>query len=312
MGIVTYREAVNCALADALATDDSVFFIGEDVAAAGGAFKVTEGLLERFGARRVKDAPISEQAIVGTAIGAAVGGLRPVAELMFADFTGVCHDQIVNEMAKYRYMTGGQVAVPVTIRMACGAGNGFGAQHSQSVENWFLNVPGLKLAVPRTPADAYWLLRGAIEDDDPVLVFEHKALYNTRGELDQSVAEHAWGRAAVVRQRALEAAAQLDERGISLEVIDPRTVIPLDLETMTVSLQKTGRLAIVQESPWNGSWGASLIAALATSSFDAFDSPPLLLAAGDSPIPYAANLEEAWMPSVARIASDIEHFLRGE
>jgi pyruvate/2-oxoglutarate/acetoin dehydrogenase E1 component len=183
MSELTYREAVTAALDAELAADERVVLIGEDIGAAGGVFKATEGLFERHGPRRVRDTPISEQAIVGCALGAAVMGLRPVAEIMFADFAGVCFDQIANQMAKYHYQAGGQGSVPVTLRMAGGGGVGFGAQHSQAVENWFLNVPGLKLAVPGTPADAYGLLRAAIRDDNPVIVFEHKGLYSLRGEL---------------------------------------------------------------------------------------------------------------------------------
>jgi pyruvate/2-oxoglutarate/acetoin dehydrogenase E1 component len=179
---ITYKQAINHAMADAMAEDADVFLFGEDVAAAGGAFKTTEGLFEQFGPERVLDTPISEQAIVGTAIGAAARGLRPLAEIMFADFAGVCFDQIANELAKYRYMSGGQISLPVTIRMANGAGAGFAAQHSQTVENWFLNIPGLKIVVPATPADAYGLLRAAIRDPDPVLYFEHKALFNIKGD----------------------------------------------------------------------------------------------------------------------------------
>ena len=200
MSTLTYREAISLALADAMAEDEDVFLLGEDIAQAGGVFKLTDGLLERFGDRRVLDTPISEQAIVGAAIGAAVMGLRPVAEIMFADFTGVCFDQIANELAKYRYMTGGQVTLPVTIRAANGAGAGFGAQHSQPCENWFLNVPGLKIAVPGTAADAYGLLRSAIRDPDPVLVFEHKHLFTHKEEIDGGVATVDLGRGEVVRQ----------------------------------------------------------------------------------------------------------------
>src|SRR5882724_12804175 len=184
MSELTYREGVIRALEEELERDDRVLLLGEDVGAAGGVFQATAGLFERFGPRRVRDTPISEQAIVGCALGASVTGLRPVAEIMFADFTGVCFDQIANQLAKYRYMTGGQAQVPVTIRMANGAGGGFGAQHSQTVENWFLNVPGLKIAVPGSPADAYGLLRAAVEDENPVLLFEHKAMLNLKGELD--------------------------------------------------------------------------------------------------------------------------------
>src|SRR5271165_2832947 len=197
---LTYRDAIRHALAKSLAEDERVFMLGEDIAAAGGVFKTTDGLMAQFGEHRVRDTPISEQAIIGTAIGAAIKGLRPVAEIMFADFAAVCFDQIANQLAKYRYMTGGQVSLPVTIRLANGAGAGFGAQHSQTVENWFLNTPGLKLAVPGSPADAYGLLRAAILDDNPVLVFEHKAMLNMKGEVDTGQAPISLGTAAVVRR----------------------------------------------------------------------------------------------------------------
>ena len=196
---LTYREAVNRALAEELARDELVVLFGEDVGAAGGVFQATAGLFERFGERRVRDTPIAEQAIVGCALGAAVAGLRPVAEVMFADFAGVCHDQIVNQLAKYRYMSGGQAAVPVTVRMANGGGVGFAAQHSQSVENWFLNVPGLKICVPGTPADAYGLLKAAIRDDNPVLFFEHKRLYPERGYVPDEEQVIELGRAEIAR-----------------------------------------------------------------------------------------------------------------
>jgi pyruvate/2-oxoglutarate/acetoin dehydrogenase E1 component len=314
MSEVTYREAINRALSDELAADDDVFVLGEDIAAAGGVFKTTQGLLERFGSRRVLDTPISEQAIIGTAIGAAVHGLRPVAELMFADFAGVCFDQIANQLAKYRYMTGAQVTLPVTIRLANGGGAGFGAQHSQPVENWFLNVPGLKLAVPASPADAYGLLRSAIRDPNPVLIFEHKGLFNVKGELGEAV---PLGAAAVVREgtdvtivatqlmlhRALEAADRLADEGIEAEVIDPRTLAPLDIGTIAASLEGTNRLLVVQEAPADGSWGASLISRLVQEHFDTFDAAPQLLAAPDTPIPYAASLEAAWLPSVDGIVA---------
>jgi pyruvate dehydrogenase E1 component beta subunit len=299
--------------------DEDVFLIGEDVAAAGGAFKTTEGLLERFGARRVLDTPISEQAIIGTAIGAAAQGLRPLAEIMFADFAGVCFDQIANELAKYRYMTGGQVATPVTIRMANGAGTGFGAQHSQAVENWFLNIPGLKIAVPGTPADAYGLLRAAIHDPDPVLYFEHKALFNRSGDLAEKPELVPLGQADVarpgsdvtvvatqlMRHRALEAAERLATDGIQAEVIDPRCLCPLDLRTIADSVARTHRLVVVQEAPISGSWGATVAAAILQEGFELLDSPPLIVAADDTPVPYAGLLEEAWMPDSDRIAAAV-------
>jgi pyruvate dehydrogenase E1 component beta subunit len=319
MNEITYKEAINRAIADALEADDDVFVLGEDIAAAGGAFKTTEGLLERFGPRRVLDTPISEQAIVGCAIGAAVQGLRPLAELMFADFAGVAFDQIANELAKYRYMTAGQVTLPVTIRMANGGGGGFGAQHSQTVENWFLNVPGLKIVVPGTPADAYALLRGAIEDPDPVLFFEHKGLFNTKGQIPDRPAAMPLGRAEVVRggddvtvvatqamrHRAVAAAEQLGRDDVSVEVIDPRTLVPLDRDTIAESVDRTHHLVVVQEASPGGSWGGSLIASLMQDRFESLDAPPRLVAADDTPIPYAGPLEEAWMPSAERVAAAI-------
>jgi pyruvate dehydrogenase E1 component beta subunit len=317
--LTTYRHAITTALADELAADDDVLLLGEDIGAAGGAFKTTDGLHARFGGERVLDTPISEQAIVGAAIGCAIQGLRPVAEIMFADFAGVCFDQIANELAKYRYMTGGQVSVPVTIRMANGAGAGFGAQHSQPAENWFLNIPGLKIVVPATPADAYALLRAAVRDPDPVLYFEHKALFNLKGELPADAPELELGQAETVRagedvtvvatqmmrHRAVEAAQALIEEGVSAEVIDPRTLVPFDLETVVASVERTNRLVVVQEAPPGGSWGASLVAAVAEGSFESLDAPPVLVAADETPVPYAGPLEELWLPSVGRIAAAI-------
>lgn len=319
----TYRQAITRALADALAADDRVFLLGEDVGAAGGVFKASDGLFERFGPERVFDTPISEQAIVGTAIGAAVRGLRPIAEVMFADFAGVCFDQIANQLAKYRYMTGGQVTLPVTIRLVNGAGTGFGAQHSQAVENWFLNVAGLKIAVPATPADAYGLIRAAVADPDPVLVFEHKALLSVKGAMAEPPAVVALGRAEVVRRgddvtvvatqlmrhRAAEAAERLAAEGISVELIDPRTLVPFDLDAVRTSLDTTNRLVVVQEAPPAGSWGATLVARIAEERLEMFDAPPVLLAADETPVPYAAPLEQAWMPSAERIVAAVRETL---
>ena len=315
----TYREAVNRAIAAELEADDDVFLLGEDVAAAGGVFKTTEGLQARFGGHRVLDTPISEQAIVGTAIGAAVQGLRPLAEIMFADFAGVCFDQIANQLAKYRYMTGGQVRLPVTIRLANGAGAGFAAQHSQPVENWFLNVPGLKLVTPATPADAYALLRAAIRDDDPVLFFEHKGLLNLKGPVGDAPGE--LGRAEVVRRgdavtvvatqlmrhRALEAATALADEGIDVELIDPRTLVPFDFETVRQSVDRTNRVVVVQEASFAGSWGATLAARLTIEAFESLDAPPAVVGGDDTPIPYAGVLEDAWLPDARRIAEAIRH-----
>jgi pyruvate/2-oxoglutarate/acetoin dehydrogenase E1 component len=323
MTVATYKEAINRGIGDALAADEDVFLIGEDVGAAGGAFKTTDGLFDRFGPRRVLDTPISEQAIVGCAIGAAMRGLRPLAEIMFADFAGVCFDQIANELPKIRYMTGGQVALPVTIRMANGGGAGFAAQHSQAAENWFLNVPGLKIAVPGTPADAYGLLRAAVEDPDPVLYFEHKGLFNVKAELPDAPLVGKLGRAEVVRtgedctvvasqlmrHRALEAAEALTGEDVSIEVIDPRTLVPFDHETVGASLDRTNRLIVVQEGPPGGSWGASLIAKVVQERLEILDAPPLLIAPDEIPVPYASTLEAAYLPSAERIAAAVRRTL---
>jgi acetoin:2,6-dichlorophenolindophenol oxidoreductase subunit beta len=317
---VNYRQVIARAIADAMEEDDRVIFIGEDVGAAGGAFKTTVGLFDQFGPDRVRDTPISEQAIVGAALGAAITGLRPIAEIMFADFAGVCFDQIVNQVAKYRYMTGGQVTVPLTIRMTNGAGSGYGSQHSQATENWFLNVPGLMIAVPATVADLYGLIRSAVREDNPVIVFEHKSLFAVKGELPGGEdALVPLGRAAVVREgdrativatqmmrhRAVEAADRLAAEGIEVAVIDPRTLVPFDDETVARSLGVTSRLAVVQEGPPGGSWGASLVARMATGHFELLDAPPVLISADETPIPYAAALENAWLPTVDRIVAEV-------
>jgi acetoin:2,6-dichlorophenolindophenol oxidoreductase subunit beta len=316
--VVNYRNAVAMAIADELEADPTTILFGEDVGAAEGVFKTTVGLFDRFGPRRVRDTPISEQAIVGAAIGAAIMGLRPIAEIMFADFAGVAFDQLANQLAKYRYMTGGQVTLPVTVRMASGAGAGFGAQHSQTTENWFLNVPGLKLAVPGTVNDVYWLLRAAIRDDNPVLVYEHKNLMGMRGTIGEEPV--ALGQAEVVRSGkdvtivaaqqmrhvATEAAERLAAGGIEATVIDPRTLVPFDMAAVVASLEETARLVVVQESPPGGSWGASLISRIATEHFEILDAPPVLVSADDTPIPFAGNLEEAWLPSADRVVDEVQ------
>ncbi len=323
---LNYRKVIARALADEMATDPKVVFLGEDVGAAGGAFKSTEGLKERFG-DRVRDTPIAEQAIIGTAVGAALMGLRPVAEIMFADFAGVCFDQLVNTLAKYRYTSGGQATVPVTVRMANGAGAGFGPQHSQSAENWFLNVPGLKIVVPGTVEDMYGLLRSAVRDDDPVLVFEHKNLFAVKGVVP-AVPDDDFlvpiGLAAVAREgtditvvaaqqmrhRALEAADLLAGQGISAAVIDPRTLVPFDIQTVVASLRQTSRLLVVQEGPPDGGWGASLIATISSQYFELLDAPPTLVASDATPVPYATPLEDAWLPDAARIVAAAGRLIR--
>ena len=323
--VVNYRQVISHAIAAAMREDDRVIFFGEDVAAAGGAFKATPGLLEEFGGARVRDTPISEQAIVGAALGAAITGLRPIAEIMFADFAGVCFDQIVNQVAKYRYMSAGQVTVPLVIRMSNGAGGGFAAQHSQAAENWFLNVPGLKIVTPGTVEDLYGLMLSAVKDDNPVLFFEHKNLFSLKGRIPEGdAAIIPIGKAAVVREgkdatvvanqqmrhRAVEAAAILSDRGIEITVIDPRTLVPFDDETVLASLRETARLTVVQEAPPSGSWGASLISRVVTNNLELLDAPPALVSADETPVPYAGSMENAWLPSVDDIVRAVEQQYR--
>jgi len=321
---LNYRQVISKAIAAAMREDSRVIFFGEDVAAAGGAFKSTPGLLEEFGPKRVRDTPISEQAIVGTALGSAITGLRPIAEIMFADFAGVCFDQIVNQVAKYRYLSAGQVTVPLVIRMSNGAGSGFGAQHSQPAENWFLNVPGLKIVTPGTVEDLYGLMLSAVRDDNPVLFFEHKNLFSLKGSIPiGEAAEIPLGKAAIVRtgkdativanqqmrHYAAEAAVILASKGIEVTVIDPRTLVPFDDEAVLKSLQETSRLVVVQEAPPSGSWGASLISRVVTENMELLDAPPALVAAEETPVPYAAAMEEEWLPSVDDIVTTVEKLI---
>jgi len=311
---MTYREAVRKALADELRSDPDVVFFGEDVAAAGGVFKVTPGLYEEFGGDRVRDTPISEQAIIGTALGAALTGLRPVAELMFADFVPIAMDQLVNQVAKYRYMSGGQFIVPLTIRAAQGGGNGFGTQHSQCAESWLMNFPGIKVVSPSTPVDAYGLLRGAIRENNPVFVLEHKGLYNLKGEVPADTAPMPPGKAQVVRQgrdvtlvasqlmlhRSLEAAQQLAGI-IDCEVIDVRSFVPLDTATILRSLRKTNRLVIVEEAPHSAGWGGDITSLAADAGIYDLEAPVKRVNMGSALIAYSPPLEDEVIPNVSRI-----------
>ncbi len=322
MSDLTYRDAVIAALADELDADQDVILLGEDIGAAGGVFKATEGLQERFGADRVRDTPISEQAIVGAAIGAALSGLRPVAEIMFADFAGVCYDQIANQMAKYRYMSGGQASTPVTVRFGNGGGMGFGSQHSQTVENWFLGHSGLKIAVPATAEQAYGLLRAAIRDDNPVLVFEQKALYSMSFPAGDDPAPLELGRGRIVREggdvtvvatqmmnhRAADAAETVSPE-IEVELIDPCTLVPFDVEIVLRSLEKTGRLLCVQEGPLAGSWASMLVTTVVGEAFDLLDAPPRVLSAADTPVPYAKSLEAARTPTAGTIETALRELV---
>jgi len=320
MAQLTYRDAVAAGIAQEMARDDSVVFLGEDIAAAGGVFKTTVGLLDQFGPLRVRDTPISEQAILGAAMGAAMTGLRPIAEIMFSDFFAVCWDLVANEMAKMRYMTDGQVALPLVIRCANGGGVRFGAQHSQSVENWAMMVPGLKVVAPSSPADVKGLLAAAIRDPDPVLFFEQKSLYAIKGEVPDGEHVEALGAAKILREgsdvtvvalaamvpRAVKAAEVLqDKHGISAEVIDLRCLVPLDTQAILASVAKTSRLATVEENPRLCGWGAEIASLVADEAFYDLDGPVLRITPPHVPIPAADALEDLYLPSVERIVATI-------
>lgn len=315
--LITYREAVSEGIAREMRRDDSVVCIGEDIGAAGGVFKTAQGLFDEFGPTRVWDTPISEQAIIGAAMGAAMTGVRPVAEIMFSDFLAVCWDFVANEIPKVRYMTGGQVTVPLVVRTANGGGLGFGAQHSQAVENWALTVPGLVIAAPSTPADVMGLMASAIRSDDPVMFFEHKALFATKGEPAPEGHVLPFGEAAVVRAGTditlvglawsvpiiKEAAELLATSGISAEVIDLRTLVPLDAAAVLGSVAKTSRILIVEENPYQGGWGGTLASIVADEAFYDLDAPVKRLAAACVPLPFATHLEDQVLPSVSMVVS---------
>ena len=317
---MTYRDAVRLALREEMKRDGRVFIIGEDVGKFGGAMAVTKGLFDEFGPKRVVDTPISESAIIGSALGAALTGLVPVAELMFIDFTGVCMDQIVNQVAKTRYMLGGQVEVPLVIRTQGGAGKGYAAQHSQSLEAWFCHAPGLIVVMPSTPRDARGLLKSAIREPNPVLFIEHKNLYNTEGEVPDEEELIPLGMAEIKRAgsqvtitahsrqvlQALEAAELLSrEHGIDCEVIDLRTVSPLDMETILASVRKTGRLVTVEEGYQNNGIGAEVISRVVAAAFNALDAEPLRVAFPNCPVPFAKSLETAVLPDARKIAEAV-------
>jgi pyruvate/2-oxoglutarate/acetoin dehydrogenase E1 component len=314
---MTYREAVNAALDDELGSDPTVYFMGEDVANAGGVFKTNEGLPEKYGLERVRNTPICENGFLGVALGMAVTGLRPVVEIMFSDFLPTAADMVVNELPKFRFMSGGQCKVPVTVRSIGGGSGRFGTQHSATGESWYLQLPGLKVAAAGTPAAAYGVLRAAIRDDDPVIVFEHKGLFGRKGEVvrgDAGIAEI--GRADVLRrgedvtivatlmmvERSLAAAEALAEEGIDAEVIDPRWLRPFDIETIVESVGRTRRLVVAEEQYHVGGWGASLVSALTMRGQD-WASPPRSVSLPDHMlIPYSPPLEDALLPSAEAIA----------
>jgi pyruvate/2-oxoglutarate/acetoin dehydrogenase E1 component len=320
MAELTYRDAVAAGIAQEMERDNSVVCLGEDIAGAGGVFKATVGLLEKFGPLRVRDTPIAEQAILGAAMGAAMTGLKPVAEIMFSDFLAVCWDIVANEIAKTRYMTNGQISLPLVIRTGNGGGSRFGAQHSQSVENWAMAIPGLKVVAPSTPADVKGLLAAAILDPDPVIFFEHKALYATKGEVPDGEHVDTLGTAAIRRQgsdltiaalglmvpRTLEAAAILQaEHGISATVIDVRSLVPLDTQTIFAAISKTGRFYTVEENPRLCGWGAEISSLVAEELFWDLDAPITRITTPHVPLPAADRLEDLTIPSAARIVATI-------
>lgn len=319
MAELTYREAVAWGIAQEMRRDPNLVMLGEDIAAAGGVFKTTVGLLDEFGPERIRDTPISEQAIIGAAMGAAMTGIPVIAEIMFSDFLAVCWDMIANEIAKSRYMTDGQVSFPLVIRTANGGGVRFGAQHSQSVENWAMMIPGLKVVAPSTPVDVIGLMAASIRDPDPVVFFEHKSLMATKAEIPEGEIVDQLGRARVVREgedvtiaalalmvpRALEAAAALEADGISAEVIDLRSLVPLDTNALLRSVQKTGRFFTVEENPRLCGWGAELASIVSEESFWSLDGPVVRITTPHIPLPAAAALEDLALPSVDRIYETI-------
>jgi len=317
--IITYAKALNEALREEMRRDERVFVMGEDIAEHNGPFRVTEGLFQEFGARRVRATPISEAAIAGAAAGAALTGLRPVAEIMFIDFSTLATDQIVNQAAKMRYMFGGKGRVPVVYRTQGGAGRGNAAQHSQSLEAWYVHVPGLWVVQPSTPYDAKGLLKAAIRCDNPVVFIEHKRLYFTKGPVPEGDYTLPLGRAEVKRAgkdvtvlatsymvlMALEAAAQLAAEGIECEVLDPRTLKPLDMEAVVASVRKTHRLVVVVEACRTGSFASEVAARVGEEAFDELDAPIQRVGGDDVPIPYAANLEAEAIPQIKDVVAAV-------
>src|SRR5271166_4650192 len=325
MAELTYRDAVARGIAQEMARDPDVIFFGEDVAKAGGVFKATVGLYEQFGPKRVRDTPISEQAIMGAAMGAAMTGLKPIAEIMFSDFFAVCFDYIANEFPKSRYMSNGQLKCPLVVRTGNGAGSRFGAQHSQSVENWCMMIPGLKVVAPSNPRDVIGLMAAAVRDPDPVIFFEHKSLYATKGEVPDGEIVDTLGSARILRPgkdatilalalmvpRALEAAERLVARhGIDCEVVDVRSLVPLDTQTILGSVARTHRLFTVEENPRLCGWGAEIVSIVADEAFYDLDGPPVRITTPHIPLPAADILEDLALPSAERIAERVRKSLQ--
>ncbi len=319
MAELTYRAAVARGIAQEMDRDPNVVLIGEDVAAAGGVFKTTEGLFERFGPDRVRDTPISEEAIIGAIMGASMNGLRPIGELMFSDFLATCWDIVANQIAKTRYMTGGQVALPLVIRTANGGGNRFGGQHAQSLENWAMAVPGLKVVAPSTPSDVIGLLAAAVRDPDPVIFFEHKKLLATKQDVPEGEIVDRLGVATIRKPGsdvtivalaamvpvAEEAATTLEASGVSAEVIDLRTLVPLDTKALLDSISRTGRLVTVEENPRLCGWGAEITSIVAEEAFWDLDAPIVRVTTPHIPLPAVAELEDLAIPSSGQVVEAV-------
>ena len=317
---MTYAEAIRDAMRVEMLRDPNVYLQGEDVGKFGGCFGVTAGLFAEFGPGRIIDTPISETAIIGSAVGAAAAGLRPIAEIMFVDFTGVCMDELFNQAAKMRYMFGGKAKIPMVLRTPCGAGMSAAAQHSQSMEAWFTHIPGVKTVMPSTPADAKGLLSAAIRDDNPVVFIEHKQLFGLSGDVPEGEYVVPLGKADIKRtgsditivswswmvQKALAAAEILAKEGIQAEVLDPRTLVPLDKEAILQSVGKTNKLVIVQEAVQTSGFGGEISAIVAEHGFDLLDAPIKRVTAPDTPVPFSPVLEQAYLPSVEKIVAAVK------
>jgi acetoin:2,6-dichlorophenolindophenol oxidoreductase subunit beta len=317
---ISYREAVRDAMSEAMRRDEDVFIMGEDIAEMGGSMGVTQGMLDEFGPERVRNSPISEMAIVGAGIGAAVAGMRPIVEIMYQDFTTLAMEQIVNQAAKHRYMSGGQIKVPLTIRTQGGAGWSPGAQHAQQLEGWFVHVPGLKVVFPSTPEDVRGLLWSSIYDDNPVLFFEHRTLYGLKGEVPNEIEPIELGKARIHREgddvtvvatgrlvhEAVDAAAEAEKDGISVEIYDPRTLQPLDEEALIASVKKTNRCVVAHEAVTRMGWGAEVAALVQEKAFDYLDAPVERVGAKFAPLPFAPVMEEFVIPHAHDVLAAIK------
>ncbi len=320
---ITYAEAIREALREEMKRDERVYIIGEDVGRFGGCFGVTKGLWEEFGDERVKDTPISETAIIGSSVGAAATGMRPVPEIMFCDFMGVAMDEITNQAAKMRYMFGGKVKLPMVVRTPVGGGLSAAAQHSQSLEAWFTHLPGLKVVMPSTPYDAKGLLKAAIRDDNPVIFLEHKMLYGVKGEVPEEEYIVPLGVADVKREgkditiiatsmmvyKSLEAAKELEKEGISVEVVDPRTLYPLDEERILESVKKTHRAIVVHEAVERSGFGGEIVALIMEKAFEYLDAPVKRVCAKNTPIPFSPPLEKFVIPQVEDIIKAVKEMI---